>query len=292
MSHKKPISKWIKAIAIILATGLIYVVYFTELGKPLSSESDHSSTIYDQTAVPTLFVKWRPVPIVKLDWAHADQYLLKFSLKIYELPANTNPADWICDPYTRIDESVPYTLARGASALIHDASGEAVQFIYEYEIDAGNLDSLNIDVDLTIGPCADYLNFQETNATPAVIPELVGNYHLRFQVPVNTTASSPLTPQSTAMAVWENIPVYPGALEVKDDTAGYHYSLDKIGPHTVMRFYRNQMQDTDWELLSIADIGGPNISSGYTLSYIRGKEFLNIDIFIKRKITHVILNKW
>jgi hypothetical protein len=191
-----------------------------------------------------------------------------------------------------IDQSIQYQLHTRDLGPVYDAAGEFIRATYEYEVNAGDYDSLEVNLDLTIGPCGEHFNFQENNITPLAITNLIGNYHLSFRVPVKISIPSPsliLTPQSTAIAAWEDIPVYPDSLEVKDDTLGYHYSADNTDPHTIMLFYRNEMRDTNWKLLSIADVGGVGLGAGYTLSYTRGKDVLQIDIFVKEKVTHIIL---
>lgn len=287
---KKPISKWIKAIVVLLITGLFYTVYFTELGKP-PPQNEPPMTFYNQTAVPTIFAQWSPVPIVELDWAYASQNLLKFAIKIQNLEANMNPTDWVCNPYIKTAQPVVLRLSGYQITPIYDISGKVIQLIYEYEMQANTYDSLTIDMDITIGPCADHWDSQEFGVTAL---ELVGNYHLSFQAPIKISTPFPsetLTPRSTAIVVWRNIPVYPGAWEVKDDLPGYRYSVDKVDPHTVMLYYRNEMRDMDWELLAITDMSGTNVSPGYTLSFTRGSDILQIDIFVKEKTTHVLLNR-
>ena len=289
---KKPISKWIKAIVVLLIAGLFYAVYFTELGRPESSESSKNITIYNKTAIPTIFVKETQVPSVEMDWAYANEDLLKFAVKIRGLETKENLSDWICDPYITIEEPIQYQLRSGSLGPVYDAVGQFIRATYEYEVNAGDYDSLKVNLDLTIGPCGEQFNFQENNITPLAVTNLIGNYHLSFRVPVKISTPSPsptLTPQSTAMATWGGIPVYPGALEVKDDTAGYHYGIDKINPHTVMLYYRNEMRNTNWKLLSITDVSGINLGPGYTLSYTRGKAVFQIDIFVRENITHVVL---
>ena len=254
MKKKRPVIKWIKTIALLLIAGLFYAVYFTELGKPESSTENQQIILYDQTAVPTLFVKWSQVPTIKLDWAYADQRLLKFSLNIYNLPANSIPEDWICNPQIKIDNPIPRRLTGYTMTLFYDATGEAVQVIYEYEIDARDRVALAIDMNLVIGPCANYLNFQETNVTPEVIPELVGNYYLSFQVPVIESKSSlSLTPTNTALTVWRDVPIFPGGVESNDYPADYplyNYIVKNVEFDILQEFYKDQMLAAGWELLS------------------------------------------
>jgi hypothetical protein len=155
---------------IIFFAGLIYAVYFTELGKPEVSESEKSTTTYGQTAVPTIFVQWSPVPIIELDWVFADQDLLKFAILIHDLAPNVDPVDWICNPQVTIDKPVPHRLLGYEMTPSNDASGASVRATYEYEINVADHDALTVDMDITIGPCADYLNFAETNDLPADYP--------------------------------------------------------------------------------------------------------------------------
>ncbi|HLA87635.1 MAG TPA: hypothetical protein VJL10_06420, partial [Anaerolineales bacterium] len=275
---------------------LIYAVYFTELGKPESSESDQQITIYDQTAAPTLFVKWQTVPTVKLVWAYASQNLLKFSLKIYDLGPNIDPADWICNPYITMDKPVPRRLSSYQMGTVYDKSGESIQATYEYEINASGYDSLAIDMDITIGPCADYLNFQESNVTASVLPELVGNYHLRFQVPVKIitpSSSTSLAPTSTETGVWRDMPIFPGGIESNDTTADqpvYHYIIENADIDAVQRFYKSQMKSDGWQLLGVEDSSGATRRKAYTLWFAKDQNVVTIDIFVKENVTHVMIS--
>jgi len=293
---KKSVSRWIKAIVVLLVAGLFYAVYFTELGRPESSESSKGITLYNKTAIPTIFIQETQVPSVELDWAFANENLLKFAVKIRGLETNSNFSEWVCDPYITIatDKPIQYRLLSLDFGPVYDTEGEVIRATYKYEVNAGDYNSLKVDMDLTIGPCGEQFNFQENNITPAAITSLIGNYHLSFRVPVKISTpseSETLTPISIALAVWEDIPVYPGALEVMDDLPGYHYSVDKTDPHTLMIYYRNEMRNTSWKLLSIDDTSGIATGTSYALMYTRGKDVLSIDIFIREKITHVLLTQ-
>lgn len=254
MKQQRPIIKWIKIVALLLVASLVYVVYFTELGKPDFPTEDQQIAIYDQTVVPTLFVKWSHVPVVKLDWAYADQRLLKFSLNIYNLPANSVPEDWICIPQIKIDNPIPRRLTGYAMTPFYDSAGEAVQAIYEYEVDVRDHVALVIDMNLVIGPCANYGNSQETNVTPEVVPERVGVYNLNFQVPViESMPSLELTPTYTAVTVWRDVPIFPGGIESNDypsDYPIYNYIVENVEFDLLQEFYKDQMKAAGWELFS------------------------------------------
>jgi hypothetical protein len=275
----------------IFIAGLIYAVYFTELGKPLSSESERQIRLYEQTASPTLFVQWQQVPSVALAWAYASQDHLKFAIVIHGLERNWDLADWVCNPYMTVDPPIPRGFHTGQVGTIYDDLGEAVQGIYQYEIDASGYDSLAIGLNITIGPCADYFNFQQSNVTPEVIPELVGNYHLSFQVPVRTTAPSPslsLTPAGTAMATWRDVPIFPGGIESNDSTADqsiYHYVVENATVDDLQRFYRDQMKANGWELLGAST--GPG--KAHVLWFTKDQDIVTVDIFVKENIAHVAI---
>lgn len=293
MKNKKSISKWIKAILMVCLASLIYAVYFTELGKPESSESDQHIVIYEQTAVPTIFVKWQQVPTVALAWAYANQDLLKFAIIIHGLETNWDPVDWVCNPYITMEPPVPRRLSVGQMRTVYDTFGEAIQATYEYEIDARGYDSLTIDMDITIGPCADYLNVQESNVTPSDIPELVGNYHLSFQVPVNITTPYPsLTPASMALDLWSDFPIFPGGIESNDTTADqpvYHYIIENADVDDVQSFYRSQMKSDGWQLLGVDDSNGAAKGNAYTIWFAKDQDTVTIDIFVKENGTHVMI---
>lgn len=293
MSKTKSLAKWIKVILIVLLGSLIYAVYFTELGKPDSSESDQQISMYNLTAAPTLFVQWYIVPAIELDWAVASQNLLKFSILIHDLETTIEPADWICNPHITMDPPVPHRLSGYEMGVVYGESGEFIRAIYEYEIDASDRKSLTIDMDITIGPCADYLNFPESNVTAEVIPELVGNYHLSFQLPVKPgTPSSSQTPPGMTRITWKDLPIFPGGIESNDTTSDdpvYHYVIEDTDINVVLKFYEEQMQVAGWESLGMGDISTGGIGKSYVLWFTKGQVMATVNLFEKGDITHVDL---
>jgi hypothetical protein len=286
-----PLFKWIKAITIVLLGSLIYAVYFTELGKPETFESDQQISMYHLTAAPTLFVQWYIVPTVELDWAMASQNLLKFSILVHDLETTIDPADWICNPHITMDPPVPRRFRGYEMGVVYGESGEFIRAIYEYEIDASDRKSLAIDLDITIGPCADYLNFSESNVTAEVIPELVGNYHLSFQVPVkNDLPSLSSTPAGMSMETWRDIPIFPGGIESNDNLADlpvYHYIIEETGIDIVLGFYEDQMLAAGWESLGMGNIKTGDIEESYALWFAKEKVMATVNIFEKNNMTHV-----
>ena len=194
-----------------------------------------------------------------------------------------------------MDKPVARRLTGYEIVPIHDVSGEAIQIIYEYETDSGNYDSLTVDMDLTIGPCTDYWNAQESNVIPSVIPELVGNYHFSFQVPVKISTPSAilsLTLRSTAMDRWRDLPIFPGGIETNDtatDYPIYHYIIENADIDSVQRFYKSQMQVIGWELLNVGDMSGADIGKAYALWFTKDQDIVIIDVSVKENVTHVII---
>lgn len=184
MNNNKIRHKTVVFVIIVVGIGLIFAVYFTDFGKSQLTQNSQSIEKFNQTAIPTIFAKSSKIPSVELVSAHADRKLLEITFKIYGLDTNINPTDWICNPYIRIDKPVQHRLSEYSISPVDNESGTLFQATYGYEIKAEGYNSLAISLDLTIGPCADYLNFQETNVTPSTLPDLIGNYHLSFQVPV------------------------------------------------------------------------------------------------------------
>lgn len=290
---RKPRFKWTRTIVIILFAGLIYAVYFTDLGRPETSESEKSITIYGQTAVPTIYVQWSPVPVIELDWAYANRNLLKFAVIVHNLEPNMDPVDWICYPQVTIEKPVPHRLRAYEMTPIYDASGASVRATYEYGINARDYDSLTVNTAIIIGPCADYLNFAETNVTPFVKPELVGKYYLSFQVPVKPgTPVSSLPVRSTPMAMdtWRSLPIFPGGIETNDLTVDYpvyHYIIENADIDTVRHFYEEQMQTAEWELLGALDTSGTG--EAYDLWFAKDQDVVTIEVFIYENTTHVFI---
>lgn len=143
---------------------------------------------YNQTALPTVFAPMKHPPVVTLNWARTNSNQLKLNFKIAGLESvvtENDVEDTICNPYIITDPAVSLTF-RHRDAQISGKSGGPIEITYEYDMNANSHKSLELNLDLTIGPCADYLNAQESNVTPSVIPPLIGNYHLRFQVPVQS----------------------------------------------------------------------------------------------------------
>jgi len=170
----------------VLTTITISTVACNILAQPTQTQTAKETTSYNVTAAPTIFAKHpQTIPSVKLNWAYANQQLLKIDITLTGLDANANIEELICDPFLVTKEPIQYSPPGRDVKHLSDQPGNALELTYEYNLNPSiQYKSLDIDMDVTIGPCANSLNFQESNVTPSVIPDLIGNYHFSFQVPV------------------------------------------------------------------------------------------------------------
>ncbi len=110
--------------------------------------------------------------------------------------------------------------------------------------------------------------------------------------PSQANTPSPSPPPSTPTNTWEGLPIFPGAMEVKDNGMGYHYTIADTDILTVQRFYRDEAPSAGWELLGIADASTANTGKAWTLWLTKGKTktIAQVDIFTKENTTHVVLH--
>jgi hypothetical protein len=155
--------------------------------QPVQTPIPKGSTVYNTIATPTVFAKPpQTIPSVKLNWVYADPKLFKFDMTITGLDSNANIDDLVCNPYMNIKEPISY--GSGGERDVNRLTGQQgnpVELTYIYVLDPPiQYKSLDVDMLVTLGPCAEYLNAQESNVTPTFIPPLIANYHFVFQVPV------------------------------------------------------------------------------------------------------------
>lgn len=139
----------------------------------------------EQTLVATVFAPANTSPpVVELKSARATKNTLTIVLSISGLEIVKTPDDFeniVCDPYIRSKEHIQLTL-NYREGEIPKQVGEPIIITYEYGIDAKEYQSLNIEMEFTIGPCGPY--FTESNVTPYPPIDLMANYQLAFSVPV------------------------------------------------------------------------------------------------------------
>jgi hypothetical protein len=192
------------ALLILAIAACVYAYHRLMMDPGLQGVEDAGMiTDFELTAEPTNFPTplWQPGIYtgiaqtsnritVTLNWAYADESRMAIQLTIdgLEVPEGVELEELICKPYITSDEGVSRWLYKGGPEILEDKPGKPIiaTYVYEQAVDTHQHKYLNLDLDLTLGPCADYLNFDEVylNKPMPTPPPLIGNYHLKFQVPV------------------------------------------------------------------------------------------------------------
>jgi len=127
----------------------------------------------------------------RVDWAFADESRIAMQFTVFGLSLSdgVDPADLICKPYIRSSEGIAIGRESGKSQVLvlddQPAKPVVLTYIYHQPINTQKFDHLNLNIDLTIGPCNSKSNFQEDNSSRKVTPyPFIGNYHFEFSVPV------------------------------------------------------------------------------------------------------------
>ena len=174
-------------LVILIGFTATYGIYMSQLEGEAFLDATKQEESYNQIAIPTVFATIQPLPVVTLNWVHAEPKLLRLNLTLSGLKLVSNTDDLeniVCNPYINPDEPISLTL-NYREAEIPEEPGEPIVITYEYSMNADGYKTITFNLDLTLGPCADYLNFQETNVTPSSpLPDLIANYRLKFQVPI------------------------------------------------------------------------------------------------------------
>ncbi|MCC6684502.1 MAG: hypothetical protein IT247_05475 [Bacteroidia bacterium] len=138
---------------------------------------------YQQTALATIFAPTEHPPVVELTSVQANSTTLTIVLTVSGLELVKNPDDFeniICDPYIRTDKPVQLIL-NYREGEIPSQVGEPIVITYEYSMDSKEYKSLNVEMDISIGPCGPH--FQESSVTPYPV-DLIANYKLSFVVSI------------------------------------------------------------------------------------------------------------
>jgi hypothetical protein len=169
---------------LILATFVILGVSLVVFSSLQNSHSrKDAAQDYQQTALATIFAPTEHPPVVKLISAMANSTTLTVVVAISDLELVKNPDDFeniICDPYIRSDKPVQLTLSY-REGEIPSKVGQPIIITYQYSMDSNEYKNLNIEMDISIGPCGPH--FQESNVTPYPV-DLIANYKLSFSVPI------------------------------------------------------------------------------------------------------------
>jgi len=114
---------------------------------------------------------------------------LQITLSGFSVPKGQNLGDFLCHPYLTNKQGV--SLGQSALQEVRQAQpGQPYELVYIYyqNVDAAQNDHLDFNLDLTLGPCGPWWNFDHVYTGPGSTPTpppLIGNYHLAFSLPVN-----------------------------------------------------------------------------------------------------------
>lgn len=158
------------------------------LGLMLFCSSCESNTAdlpaAQQVAQATVFASTDQPPVVELVSSNATSELLTFTIRItgFELIENAmDIPNMVCDPYFTTGEDLHITNSYRESEF-PSTPGGPLTITYQYGIDAGTLEELNINLNITLGPCGP--RYEVRNLTPAPSIPLIANYSMVFTVPV------------------------------------------------------------------------------------------------------------
>lgn len=89
----------------------------------------------------------------------------------------------------------------------------------------------------------------------------------------------------------EDVPIFPGAEESKDDLATvYFYKISNVDVFDVQRFYKKEMPNDGWEFLSAGDMSGEDIGEAYTLWFAKGEEIAIIELYPRYSTVNVFIH--
>lgn len=108
--------------------------------------------------------------------------------------------------------------------------------------------------------------------------------------PIQTGTSSPSPLPSTPANTWEGLPIFPDAVEVKDNSIGYHYTIADVDILTVQRFYKEEAPVAGWEPLAVIDTSSREMGKAWSLLFTKGKTIAQVDIFTRENVTNVVLH--
>lgn len=205
-ARPRPSSRFIYvlvAIAVLITAAGVYILLM-DTGLHKADESGLVAHL-NQTAKPTVF-SIVPADLaarnaasqtqngisVTLDWAYADELRVAWQLTITGLaiPNGSSVDEYICTPYVTTQEGIVLKPAPSLEKILSDQPGSpiVISYISYQNIDTEKISSLNIHLDLTVGPCGNPAFSEEwylgSKPIPTPVP-LIGTYRLNYQVPVN-----------------------------------------------------------------------------------------------------------
>ncbi len=197
----------LSVLSIFLAGATVVYAYTRLMVDHGLQDADQNGLVsnFNQTAMPTVF---NAVPealaaaplasdskngvTVTLEWAYMDESRLAYQLTLTGLsvPKGQNLGDFVCDPYLTDKQGVALNPFSSSNTVSQVQPGQPYEFVYVYyqHVDATQTPYLDLNLELTLGPCGPWWNFDQVYTGPGPTPTpppLMGNYHLSFRVPVN-----------------------------------------------------------------------------------------------------------
>ncbi|GAP16031.1 hypothetical protein LARV_03827 [Longilinea arvoryzae] len=190
-------------IALVMVTAAAYAFYRIMIDPGLQAVQDAGLvSVKNQPAQSTLFAR-QTSPAgnlagtatpsienlkVNLNWAYADEARVAFQITITGLNAQqaADINNFVCNPYITNDSGVHIGVNLADVNIHADQQWNSIDLTYigYQRLDASKQSTINLSLDLTVGPCGPYWNFEENNLPEMTPYPVYGNYHLDFQTPV------------------------------------------------------------------------------------------------------------
>lgn len=116
-----------------------------------------------------------------------------------------------------------------------------------------------------------------------IVVLLIAAFFLAACTPNQTTVSPP-------PATREDLPIFPDAQSIKDDTTGiYYYQISGEDAFDIQRFYKKEMPDAGWEFLGAGDMSVKDVGRSYVLWFAKGEEIVTIEIHPRDNMINVLI---
>jgi hypothetical protein len=86
---------------------------------------------------------------------------------------------------------------------------------------------------------------------------------------------------------WQEFPIMPGGVEIEDNRWDYHYTVIS-DINDVVKFYREQMQNTKWELVDAYEIMPLEDMESAEMLFADAENIVSLQIWSKAVLTHVV----
>ena len=86
---------------------------------------------------------------------------------------------------------------------------------------------------------------------------------------------------------WREFPVMPGGVEIDDNIGAYHYTVI-ASIDSVVKFYRKQMKDTEWELIGVGETIITDEMESAQMWFANNESIVSLQVWSKAVLTHVV----